>query len=68
MHIRTRKLIGTVLLLILVTVYFALATVVTAASLPGRPLALQILGYAIAGMLWVLPAGWLIRWMGRPDA
>jgi hypothetical protein len=23
--------------------------------------------YAVAGLLWALPAGWLISWMQRPD-
>ena len=23
--------------------------------------------YVVAGMLWVLPAGWLIKWMAKPD-
>jgi hypothetical protein len=68
MRARTRKLIGTVLLLTLLAAYVALAG---AAGL-GRvaeagPLA--TLGYALlAGLAWVLPAGLLIRWMQRPDA
>jgi uncharacterized protein DUF2842 len=67
MRARTRKLIGTVLLLTLLAAYVALAG---AAGL-GRvaeagPLA--TLGYALLGLAWVLPAGLLIRWMQRPDA
>jgi Protein of unknown function (DUF2842) len=67
MRTRTRKLIGTVLLLTLLAAYVALAG---AAGL-GRvaeagPLA--TLGYALLGLAWVLPAGLLIRWMQRPDA
>lgn len=23
--------------------------------------------YAIAGLLWVLPAAWLVSWMQKPD-
>lgn len=67
MTIRVRKLIGTVLLLLLIGGY-ALAAMMVAAVLQinGSKLA-EVLFYFVAGLAWVVPAGWLIRWMQRPD-
>jgi hypothetical protein len=65
MQMRTRKLIGTIALLAFVTLYFLLAMLITASTLPGRPMLVQILGYMVAGLAWVVPAGWLISWMSR---
>jgi hypothetical protein len=67
MHIRTRKLIGTVGLLVLVIVWsltgMALAqTPWLAASKLG-----QVIFYVVAGLGWVLPAMPIITWMSRPD-
>jgi hypothetical protein len=68
MRVRSRKLIGTVVLLAFLVAY---AVVVASISL-GRisdatPLA-QLAFFLVAGLAWVLPAGLLIRWMQRPDA
>ncbi|MEZ5776533.1 MAG: DUF2842 domain-containing protein [Hyphomicrobiaceae bacterium] len=65
MGIRTRKFVGSMLLLTFVILYLLLAMVVTARLLPGAPLVVQIAGYAFAGLVWVLPAGALISWMSR---
>lgn len=67
MHIRTRKLIGTVGLLVLVIIWslagMALAqTPWLAASKLG-----QAIFYVVAGLGWVLPAMPIISWMSRPD-
>lgn len=67
MTIRTRKLIGTFVLVALLMVYFMIAMVATASILPGKHIVIQTIGYAVAGLLWIVPAGMLIRWMSRPD-
>jgi len=68
MRTRTRKLVGTVLLLALLAAYVALAGAVGLGRIAGSG-PLTTLGYALlAGLAWVLPAGLLIRWMQRPDA
>lgn len=64
---RTRKLVGTLLLVVMLLGYFLLAMVATAAVLPDKPILVQTIGYALAGFAWVVPAGLLIRWMARPD-
>jgi Protein of unknown function (DUF2842) len=68
MHIRTRKLIGTIALLVLVVVW-ALLAMGFAQMLPLSDSRLvEIAYYIVAGLGWVLPAMPLISWMSRPDA
>ncbi|HET6389069.1 DUF2842 domain-containing protein [Hyphomicrobium sp.] len=66
---RKRKLVGTVALLLLIAGYAVLAVAV-AVVLQVRNVskAAELVYYVVAGLLWVLPAGWLISWMQRPDA
>lgn len=63
MPARTRKLVGTVLLLVVLMVYALLVMVVAAAVLPGGGKIVELIFYAVAGIAWVLPAGYLVRWM-----
>jgi hypothetical protein len=65
---RQRKLVGTVILLVFLTVYSVIAAFVGAAVLPGASGLVQLLYYVVAGLLWTVPAGALIGWMQRPDA
>jgi hypothetical protein len=65
---RIRKLLGTVVLLVFIPFYALVAMAVTAS--PGVINAnkfLQMLCYIVAGTLWTIPAGLLIRWMSRDD-
>jgi hypothetical protein len=61
-----RKLIGAVLLLVFVTVYALVAMTIGAARLPGTSTWVQTAYYAVAGLIWVIPAGLIIKWMQRP--
>jgi hypothetical protein len=63
MRARTRKLVGTVLLLIVLTIYSLLVMLAAAAVLPAGGKIVELIFYAIAGIAWVLPAGYLIKWM-----
>lgn len=63
MRARTRKLVGTVLLLVVLTIYSLLVMLAAAAVLPGGGKLVELIFYAIAGVAWVLPAGYLIKWM-----
>ena len=67
MTTRVRKLIGTVALLVFLTVYVWIAAAIGSGRLAQAPALAQALYYLVAGLLWVLPAGLLIRWMQRPD-
>jgi Protein of unknown function (DUF2842) len=66
MHVRTRKLIGTVLLLLLATVWSLTAMVIAQAPVIANSGWLQAAYYVVAGLGWVLPAMPLIKWMTGP--
>lgn len=63
MRQRTRKLFGTVALLVLVAVYAVLMTGLAAAVLPNAGQVTQLVYYAIAGLAWVPPAALIVSWM-----
>ncbi len=64
---RMRKLVGTIVLVVFVCLYALTAMTVAAAKLPGASGWTQLLYFAAAGLLWVVPAAPLIRWMQKPD-
>lgn len=65
---RTRKFIGTIGLIVLITVYSLLALGVAGIlQIRGVNMFVEFAYYVIAGLLWVLPAGLLIKWMSKPD-
>jgi hypothetical protein len=67
MKIRTRKLLGTVALLLLAAVWAL--TGMTVAQMPwlANSGVLQAVFYVVAGIGWVLPAMPIVSWMSRPD-
>jgi hypothetical protein len=67
MTIRTRKLIGTVALLLLVSVWALLAMALAQSVLTNISGLVAAIFYVVAGLGWVLPAMPLISWMARPD-
>jgi hypothetical protein len=67
MRMRTRKLIGTVGLLVLVSVWALLAMAVAQFAFRSTNEVVAWIYYAVAGLGWVLPAMPLISWMSRPD-
>ena len=68
MGVRTRKLIGATLLLVFIPAYAIVAITVAVARLPETSVLTHTLFFAVAGLLWVIPAGLVIRWMQRPLA
>jgi Protein of unknown function (DUF2842) len=67
MKIRTRKLLGTVALLLLAAIWSLTAMVVAQTPWLANSGVLQAVFYVIAGMGWVLPAMPIVSWMSRPD-
>lgn len=63
---RLRKLIGTFLLVALVILYALIATTVASYRLAESPWWVHLLYFLFTGLLWVLPAMYLIRWMEKP--
>ncbi len=69
MTLRTRKFIGLIALLVLITVYALLALAAAIVlQVHNANKVVELLYYIIAGLLWVIPAGVIIKWMQRPDA
>ena len=66
MTIRTRKLIGAVLLLLLVALWALLAMAVAQFVFSSTNSIVAWIYYVVAGMGWVLPAMPLVRWMSGP--
>ena len=67
MRIRTRKLIGTIGLLALVTLWAVLAMAFAQFALRAQNGIVVFLFYMVAGIGWVLPAMPIVAWMQRPD-
>ncbi|MCP8895620.1 DUF2842 domain-containing protein [Shinella daejeonensis] len=63
---RLRKLIGTVLIIVLVIVYALVATTVASATLGQSPWWIHLLYFTFTGLLWILPAMAIIKWMEKP--
>jgi hypothetical protein len=67
MPIRLKKLIGTVLLVLLVIVYAIAATLVAVARLGHSSPLVHFAYFLFTGFLWVLPAMAIIKWMLTPS-
>ncbi|MGB3273679.1 MAG: DUF2842 domain-containing protein [Xanthobacteraceae bacterium] len=67
MPIRTRKLVGTVALLVLVALWSLTAMALAQAPLVAGSKLVQAIYYVVAGLGWVLPAMPIVAWMSRPD-
>jgi hypothetical protein len=67
MPIRTRKLLGTIVLLVLALVWSLMG--MTVAQMPWLASSglIQAIFYVVVGMGWVLPAMPIVSWMSRPD-
>jgi len=65
---RTRKAIGTFAIVAFIIIYALVMMAVGGELAVGRGLALELVFYAVAGLLWLPVVMALIRWMVRPDA
>jgi hypothetical protein len=63
MPIRLKKLIGTFLLVLLVIVYAVIATIVAVAQFSQSGPLVHLVFFLISGVLWVLPAMGIIKWL-----
>jgi hypothetical protein len=68
MKIRTRKLLGTIALLLLAAIWSLMGMTLAQTPWLVNSGLLQAIFYVVAGIGWVLPAMPLISWMSRPDA
>ena len=63
---RTRKLVGAILLLTVIAIYSLLAmaaAIILQVNEANKTV--ELIYYVAAGLLWVLPAGWIIKWMQK---
>ena len=68
MHVRTKKLIGTVALVLIVSIYCIFAVAVATVYLPPDNGWVHLAYFGLTGVLWVVPAMVIIKWMqGRPE-
>jgi predicted membrane channel-forming protein YqfA (hemolysin III family) len=66
---RQRKLAGAFGLLALVSIYAILALgVAIVLQVQNANKFVELAFYLVAGLLWVIPAGIMIKWMQKPDA
>ena len=61
----TKKLIGTIVILIWLPIYALVAMRIGVSLLPGANPLVELLYYAIAGTAWIIPIGLMIPWMSR---
>ncbi|AXS42729.1 DUF2842 domain-containing protein [Breoghania sp. L-A4] len=60
-----KRLFGTIVLVVFVVVYAFLAMVIGDMSLQQSSTPVKLIYYAIAGLIWIVPAGAIISWMYR---
>ena len=65
MPIRLKKLIGSILLVALVIVYALAAVTFAAGRLATSGPVVHLIFFLVSGLLWVLPAMLVIKWMQR---
>ena len=66
MPIRLKKLIGTILLIMLVIAYALIATIVAVAQLSQSGPLVHLAFFFFTGILWILPAMGIIKWLILP--
>jgi hypothetical protein len=66
MPVRLKKFIGTIILIALVVVYALVATTVAVARLAEAGALAHLAYFFLTGLLWVLPAMLVIKWMVKP--
>lgn len=66
MPVRLKKFIGTIIIIVLVTVYALFATTVAVAFLGESSGWVHLAYFFLTGFLWVVPAMFVIKWMETP--
>ncbi|AJY46647.1 DUF2842 domain-containing protein [Martelella endophytica] len=66
MPVRLRKFIGTIAIVSLVIVYALTATILATLILDNRPWWAALLYFTFTGVLWIVPAMFIIKWMAGP--
>lgn len=67
MRMKTRKFLGLLAILALLAIYVPLAMLIGANHFAHANVLSQLLYFIVAGMAWVVPARFIVKWMVRPD-
>jgi Na+/H+-dicarboxylate symporter len=67
MNKRTRKLVGTVILVAFICFYALMAMAIAEGRVRDAGTLIQTIVYIILGLIWILPVMPLIRWMEKSD-
>jgi len=67
MQRRTRKLVGTIVMLIFVCVYALVVMALAQSRLPTMSKGVELFFYALVGIGWIVPLVPLVWWMERKD-
>ncbi len=62
---RLRKLIGSLLILLIAIVYALVATTIATARLGESSSLVHLLYFGLTGILWIVPAMFIIKWMHK---
>lgn len=62
---RLRTLAGVLLIVVYLVAYCLIMMALVATWMVDKPIALQTVFYAFAGLAWLLPMRWLLRWIAR---
>ncbi len=62
-----RKLIGTVLIVVIAIIYALVATTIASARLAEAGWVAHLIYFLVTGVLWIVPAMFIINWMMKPD-
>ena len=65
MPFRLKKLIGSLLILLLAIIYALVATTIAAAQLGESSTWVQLAYFAFTGVFWIVPAMFIIKWMHK---
>jgi hypothetical protein len=68
MPIRLRKFIGMIALVVLVIAYAFVAMIIAQMKLPEASRLVQMVYFVVVGLGWVIPAGFIIKWMQKPES
>ncbi|MDR3375827.1 MAG: DUF2842 domain-containing protein, partial [Ancalomicrobiaceae bacterium] len=60
---RLKRLIGAIVILVFVIVYAFIASFVGDAVVASTSRLVQVLYFAVAGLVWIVPVGFVILWM-----
>ena len=66
MPIRLKKFIGMILLVALVIIYAIVAVMIASAQLAQSHWLVHLAYFTISGLLWIVPAMVIIKWMAGP--